>query len=383
MAQKTSTNAVMGTYQTRGEDFLHLIDANGGDLGGIDVTGEGWGSLQGVTSVVPATKTLYVDASRELTKADTYTADGSISHPFTTIMGVVNQVIANGDNSLNNLYAICLCTGVYNETVVLEHPALVNLVFFGNKSATFTSLRSATNNSNLKSLVFKDVYIGFAGSNGFVTLTGDANFGTQGISFFSCSIAITTWTSSTPGSQINLYQTDATIATMNLSSTPNGLLFWGERGPATGGTFNVSGSVLGIQRGSRNGSNVILDATASLNIVHGRQDGNVTVNGTLSNRMGVITGAITINSGGTYNEYVGSHSGALTKNVGGNYLQIGTLGAASVMINGSNHSAGIGSPNGVIIGSPGDVYLNLSGGAGTTLWVKESGTATNTGWVGK
>jgi len=32
-------------------------------------------------------------------------------------------------------------------------------------------------------------------------------------------------------------------------------------------------------------------------------------------------------------------------------------------------------------GSPGDLYSNVDGGAGSTLWVKESGVATNTGWV--
>jgi len=46
-------------------------------------------------------------------------------------------------------------------------------------------------------------------------------------------------------------------------------------------------------------------------------------------------------------------------------------------------SSGVGSPNGVIVGSPGDIYSNTSGGAGTTLYVKESGSATNTGWVAK
>lgn len=44
---------------------------------------------------------------------------------------------------------------------------------------------------------------------------------------------------------------------------------------------------------------------------------------------------------------------------------------------------GTGSPEGSVVGSPGDLYLNKSGGANVTLWVKESGTATNTGWVGK
>jgi hypothetical protein len=52
-------------------------------------------------------------------------------------------------------------------------------------------------------------------------------------------------------------------------------------------------------------------------------------------------------------------------------------------INGVSIRTGAGSPNGSVTGSPGDLYLNTSGGASTTLYVKESGTATNTGWVGK
>ena len=45
--------------------------------------------------------------------------------------------------------------------------------------------------------------------------------------------------------------------------------------------------------------------------------------------------------------------------------------------------AGTGSPNTVVVGYIGDLYLNLSGGASTTLYVKESGAGTNTGWVAK
>lgn len=44
---------------------------------------------------------------------------------------------------------------------------------------------------------------------------------------------------------------------------------------------------------------------------------------------------------------------------------------------------GTGSPQNTVTASPGVLYLNLSGGANTTLWVKESGTNTNTGWVAK
>ena len=45
--------------------------------------------------------------------------------------------------------------------------------------------------------------------------------------------------------------------------------------------------------------------------------------------------------------------------------------------------SGVGSPNGAVNGSPGALYVSTSGGSGTTLYVKESGVGTNTGWVGK
>lgn len=40
-----------------------------------------------------------------------------------------------------------------------------------------------------------------------------------------------------------------------------------------------------------------------------------------------------------------------------------------------------GSPEGVVYGSVGDECLRIDGGAGSTLYVKESGAVTNTGWV--
>ncbi|ASS96098.1 glycosyl hydrolase family 28-related protein [Peribacillus simplex] len=43
---------------------------------------------------------------------------------------------------------------------------------------------------------------------------------------------------------------------------------------------------------------------------------------------------------------------------------------------------GAGSPEGVVTARTGSIYLNRSGGAGTTMYVKEKGT-TNTGWVAK
>ena len=56
----------------------------------------------------------------------------------------------------------------------------------------------------------------------------------------------------------------------------------------------------------------------------------------------------------------------------------GTTGMTGVAI-----TSGTGSPNGFVTGNPGDMYLNKSGGLGATLYVKETGTGTNTGWVAK
>lgn len=44
---------------------------------------------------------------------------------------------------------------------------------------------------------------------------------------------------------------------------------------------------------------------------------------------------------------------------------------------------GVGDPNGSEVASPPALYLRQDGGAATTLYVKESGAGTNTGWVAK
>lgn len=44
---------------------------------------------------------------------------------------------------------------------------------------------------------------------------------------------------------------------------------------------------------------------------------------------------------------------------------------------------GTGSPQSVVTGSIGDLYINFSGGASTTLYVKTSGIDTTTTWTAK
>ena len=63
-------------------------------------------------------------------------------------------------------------------------------------------------------------------------------------------------------------------------------------------------------------------------------------------------------------------------------LAVSTLQTSVTALTALLRSGGV-VPNTHVVGSPGDLYTTTTGGAGTTLWVKETGTATNTGWVGK
>lgn len=372
MAQKTSKNAAMGCYQTRGEDLLHLIDNHGADIGGIDPTGVGYGALSGGNGFIPPlTKTVFVDGNR----VDTYVQDGSLLKPFKTIMGAVNQIIANGDNSTSNLYVVYIAPKTYAETIVLEDPSLVYVVFHGLGAAVVSGgLRSQANNSNLVQADFRG--LNFTGG-GSVTLSGSGNFLSNGANFYDLYINVATWTQTGGGSQF--FDTSFSSATTLTNSLA---IFMGNRGPNTGTTLALVNSSLTVQRGSRSGASITVDATSLLTLgPGGRQDAAVTVNGSFTNR-GYSTGAITVNTGGTYTEAGGFHSGVLTLN-GGSYVQTGVLGASAVVIGGIKVSAGNVLPNGNVVGSPGDLYTSTLGGSLQTLWVKESGVATNTGWVGK
>lgn len=63
-------------------------------------------------------------------------------------------------------------------------------------------------------------------------------------------------------------------------------------------------------------------------------------------------------------------------------LTVGEIDLGTDAIEGSKILTGTGDPNGLIARKVGSLYLRLDGGAGSTLYVKESGSG-NTGWVSK
>ena len=55
----------------------------------------------------------------------------------------------------------------------------------------------------------------------------------------------------------------------------------------------------------------------------------------------------------------------------------------NIKVGNATIKSGTGSPEGAVTGYVGDLYLRTDGGSGSTLYVKESGIGTTTGWVGK
>ena len=86
----------------------------------------------------------------------------------------------------------------------------------------------------------------------------------------------------------------------------------------------------------------------------------------------IVAGILGAGSPSKYNLF-----GNVTDSTDANFQYI------NASINGTTWIAGSGSPEGVVFASVGALYSRTNGGAGTSFYVKESGTNTNTGWVAK
>lgn len=390
---------------TRSTKIGQFEDGSNSDV--FQIVGSGgaislWMDYQGVvhypsSSLNPfGSKTLWVDNNR----TDAYAPNGNIEYPFKSISDAVSQIIANGDNS-SIVYVVAINAGNYPEVINLDNSVLTNLVFLG-YGVTVQGLQ-IVNNDNLGTAMFFGLIFNSISGNqviNFQSTTNDTLFGSvnNGIAFYDCTILSNggcyinncslvvfdrCFFTSNTNNFINIIDIDFrnsiinegssfTILTASSSPSPNGFV-------ASQLELQNVQSLATVTIGS------VLDSVSSVSALTGcLQRNSVIVYGIYTAYPGSRTsGSITVKNGGTFRTRSGSWDGTLTVNAGGAVSFAETLGVQNLLLNGSNISAGVGSPSGVVTGNPGDLYLNQSGGAGTTLWVKESGTQTNTGWVGK
>jgi Major tropism determinant N-terminal domain len=358
--------------------------------------------------VEPVTKVLFVDGAR----ADAYAPTGSSSQPFKTIMGAVNQILANGDNSASVVYLIQIAPAVYPEKITLSDPRLAALVFYGYGATVGGSNFSGTvleavNNDNLSDCQFFGLRFVQSGASNpffnFTTATKNTNFASGalysfGIAFFNCSFVGGGAANVTaaanflldacmfPTSSPPLTFTNVTVAIIRATGLSQGATVALVSNPAIAFPSGWTATQLQVRHSTFRGA-VTIDAGSNYVLADAaRQNAAVTVNGLFRNYNSVVTAPITVNSGGTYRtEAGGVHSSTLTINPGGKFDPLGTYAVGDLFFAGGTHlSAGAASnPNGAVMGNPGDLYLSTTGGSGATLWVKESGAGTNTGWLNK
>lgn len=128
----------------------------------------------------------------------------------------------------------------------------------------------------------------------------------------------------------------------------------------------------------------VTTSTVSGNVLDGWTQNDVYLQGTTSvNEVSV--------SGNTFASGLGANSIGSTGTIGANVRGVGNIGfrisntlKADILDLASAVYACIGTsaPETLVTASPGSTYRRTTGGAGTTFYVKESGTG-NTGWVGK
>lgn len=62
---------------------------------------------------------------------------------------------------------------------------------------------------------------------------------------------------------------------------------------------------------------------------------------------------------------------------------VNAINTPPVYVGPASIRSGTLTPQGRLVGNPGDLFLRTDGGTSTTLYVKETGTNTATGWVAK
>lgn len=360
----------------------------------------GCGTTGGITV---GSKILYIDGNR----TDTYTADGSSSHPFKTISAAIAQVITNADNA-TFAYQLEIAAATYVETVDLGNAALYNLIFDGNgvviAPSSGNALQSLANNEQFTAARFYGITfngpvnlsdpVGFGlAKDGFwfidARFWGDVTLSKAAIGnglfyFWSCFSKAVAWT------VVN--QKDVYFFNGDMQEWPN---------PAQtkGGSFTISnttGSALSFATfwgGQYYFTSATVGTLSEIDVYNGLfgNTGTITVNGTFRlMNAAYSSAAVTVNTGGSFVQRAGGTILNTPTFNGGTQSLLGQSGSAKFLSNtfqlnsftGQQWTAAAGSPEGAVTAPIGSLFSRTDGGAGTSTYFKESGSG-NTGWVAR
>lgn len=367
-----------------------------------------------LTALGQPTKRLYVDGTR----TDSYTANGSLEAPFKTIMAAANQVITNADNS-TYLYLIDVQPAVYAETINLSNTALVQLMFEGHggqglSGSSFSafssvslpgvivapgsgnSLQSLSNNDGLRTLQFSGFQF-----NSPVALADTVNNGHMASNAF---VFVDDYF---PGgfsisNAFNVILENSGIAPTSLSLTNVGLMLW-INGFFLNGTLSMTttsspvpnnflgstqltifGWAFGPNTITLSGSTTIAEQLGGF----GASAGTTTL--TLSSGQTFLMENpadcycnIVVNSGGTFLNNGGTVQGSVTINAGGTYTPVGAAALNKILLGPKLCQILTGSGAPAVAAPVCSIYTRTDGGSGSTLYVKETGSSTSSGWVAK
>jgi hypothetical protein len=93
-----------------------------------------------------------------------------------------------------------------------------------------------------------------------------------------------------------------------------------------------------------------------------------------------VSGSIGFSTGDVVNVYNAGSASAWTGQPSGVYSHMHSLDVATVTQSGSRRTAGTGTPEGVLVGNPGDTFHRTDGTPQTSMYIKGSGTSSR-GWI--
>jgi hypothetical protein len=261
--------------------------------------------------------TLYVDNDR----TNSFTPDGTYLRPYPTIMGAVNRIVTNADNTASKAYVVQISGGNYVETIDLSNPALTNLVFVGNdavlvgNNAMTQPVLQAINNDALVRCLFFGIEFALNGTSthgiNFSSTTTGTLLGQHGIVFTGCGIQDNT--EDVYFNNVSFILFDNTGVTANIDVTNvNNLQFVNSNGPNPQTPFVITtntGSPTPADWGGNSNAeftgvgigSITTDALSKVSIQNCFVSGVITdasTDNTFVILNSVVTGNITVNAGG-------------------------------------------------------------------------------------